>query len=600
MVLKPMTTTLVLLVTFLGTAASAFRPPPSIVRRPTPMFRMSAVSPDRQQQRQRHSPEEERSTTSLLQEPSHFFSRKSLQDFRPTSADDGDVWERLCRGAGIERPSKIQSLVWPVLLSHNDMEPNGDDDAVIIADQTGSGKTLAYLIPLLHRLIATANTSSAISTTTTAAQPRLLILAPTAELADQINAVCQKILNYDSHNHQGRQKLFSTVVLTSSGKYATNIRDQIRLLQQRKALDVLITTPGRVATILRTRHAARDILDLQSRLQAIVLDEVDVLLLDETFGPQLRTVGEATTSTTTTTTPQFVFCTATLPDSVTQQVTDQFPGRVRLLKGPGLHRVAPTVQERLVDVSVPSTLNRNPQACLDVKTRALLEALRQNRCRRTLIFCNTVASCRQVENLLRRTDRQGKIYRVRAYHNAMTAEARNENLDFFARAGADNSDSNSNSNQSSFVLVCTDRAARGVDFDAAAVDHVVLFDFPADPADYVRRVGRTARAGRGGATTVLAYGWQLPIARSVMGGGDAAKKKKKKQLRDYTGNVNMSGNDDDDDDNDDNDANTGEYLGGVKGRRRQAKRKRGKKESEDKNSIGGNIASGKLWGERYR
>ena len=535
--------------------------------------------------------------------PSHFFSRKSLQDFRPTGADDGgDVWERLCQGAGIERPSKIQSLVWPVLLSHK-QEQSGDDDAVIIADQTGSGKTLAYLIPLLHRLITTAKTSTATtaaSTTTTAAQPRLLILAPTAELADQINAVCQKILNHDNNhnNNQGRPKLFSTVVLTSSGKYATNIRDQIRLLQQRnnKSLDVLITTPGRVATILRTRQAARDILDLQSRLQAIVLDEVDVLLLDETFGPQLRTVGEATTSTTTTT-PQFVFCTATLPDSVTQQVTDQFPGRVRLLKGPGLHRVAPTVQERLVDVSVPSSLNRNPQACLEIKTRALLEALRQNRCRRTLIFCNTVASCRQVENLLQRTDRQGKIYRVRAYHNAMTAEARNENLDFFARAGADHNDPNNNSNnQSSFVLVCTDRAARGVDFDAAAVDHVVLFDFPADPADYVRRVGRTARAGRGGATTVLAYGWQLPIARSVMGGGDAAKKKKKKQLRDYTGNVNMRGNDDDDND----DGNTGEYLGGVKGRRRQTKRQRGKKESEDKNSIGGNIASGKLWGERYR
>jgi superfamily II DNA/RNA helicase len=55
------------------------------------------------------------------------------------------------------------------------------------------------------------------------------------------------------------------------------------------------------------------------------------------------------------------------------------------------------------------------------------------------------------------------------------------------------------------------------------VDHVVLFDFPRDPSEYVRRVGRTARAGRAGASTVLAYGWQLPIARQIMGlsgGGD--------------------------------------------------------------------------------
>ena len=63
----------------------------------------------------------------------------------------------------------------------------------------------------------------------------------------------------------------------------------------------------------------------------------------------------------------------------------------------------------------------------------------------------------------------------------------------------------------------TDRAARGVDFDESPVDHAVVFDFPKDPAEYIRRVGRTARAGRSGTSTVFAYGWQLPIARNVMG-----------------------------------------------------------------------------------
>ena len=67
------------------------------------------------------------------------------------------------------------------------------------------------------------------------------------------------------------------------------------------------------------------------------------------------------------------------------------------------------------------------------------------------------------------------------------------------------------------LILSTDRAARGVDFDAAPVDHVVVFDFPKDPAEYIRRVGRSARAGRKGTSTVFAYGWQLPIARSVMG-----------------------------------------------------------------------------------
>ena len=66
-------------------------------------------------------------------------------------------------------------------------------------------------------------------------------------------------------------------------------------------MDVLITTPGRIATILRTKNSGN--LDL-TNVQSIVLDEVDILLIDENFGPQLRTVGAATASSSST---QFVF-----------------------------------------------------------------------------------------------------------------------------------------------------------------------------------------------------------------------------------------------------------------------------------------------------
>jgi ATP-dependent RNA helicase DDX18/HAS1 len=72
-------------------------------------------------------------------------------------------------------------------------------------------------------------------------------------------------------------------------------------------------------------------------------------------------------------------------------------------------------------------------------------------------------------------------------------------------------------------MVCTDRASRGVDFggSAAPVGHVVLFDWPRDPAEFLRRVGRTARAGRGGRCTALVVGSrQVALARAV---ADAAK-----------------------------------------------------------------------------
>jgi len=548
-------------------------------------------------------------------------------------------------------------MAWPALLASSSSSSNNNNSnnaaAVVIADQTGSGKTNAYLIPLLHRILVSKqqqqqqqqssakqqqqqqqqpsernNNQHNTNTKSTAAQPKLLILAPTAELADQICSVCHTIadnyLDFSTKNSNSKNNSFRTVVLTSSGKQATNIRDQIRLLQQQSkggGVDVLISTPGRIATILRTRKAAETVLDLaSSQLQAVVLDEVDVLLLDETFGPQLQTVGEATTkkhnnnnnnnnnNNVAAAPPQFVFVTATLPDSVVAQVTDQFP-RAQLLRGPGLHRVAPTVTETLVDVSVPSSNNNNnnnnnrgvgdPRTIgFDIKAQALETALRQNRCRRTLVFCNTVTACRQVENWLRRLDRQGQIYQVQAYHNALTSQARNEHLDWFGGSGRgraqrllEEDDNNNNNNNVSRILVCTDRAARGVDFAAAAVDHVVLFDFPSDPADYVRRVGRTARAGRTGAVTVLAYGWQLPVARSVMKQQQQRRGQTKKKRTNDTGRAVRDRVDDEMEDT--------EYLGGVQGRRRQTGKQKGKNKdrNDNKNSIEGNIASGTLWGQ---
>jgi ATP-dependent RNA helicase DDX18/HAS1 len=465
---------------------------------------------------------------------SHFYSKKTLQD---PSFGGSQLFHQLCEGAGITRPSRIQSLAWPVLLR---------GQHAVIADQTGSGKTLAYLVPLLQRALQ----SMARDKERRDGSPRLLILAPTAELADQIRAVCDKL---------SQQVPFKTMVISASGTYATSIRDQIRLIQ-RQPVDVLISTPGRVATILRTRNSG---LDLTS-LQAIVLDEVDVLLIDETFGPQLRTVGVAAPVERT----QFVFATATLPDSVVETVEKEFPSVVQV-RGPGLHRVAPTVTEHLVDVSVPSMYNRDAKLCFDVKAKQLLKTLRKNRCRRTLIFCNTVESCRSVENLLKRNDKRGQIFHVGAYHNAMTPEARNENLAVFAR-GKDASHSKGGIEDADHVLVCTDRAARGVDFDAAPVDHVVLFDFPRDPAEYVRRVGRTARAGRAGTSTVFAYGWQLPIAKEIIGS----------KLKSFT----VAADEMDD---------GGEFGGGVKGRRTERRPRQDKDQM-----IKGNIQGGRLWNDK--
>jgi ATP-dependent RNA helicase DDX18/HAS1 len=351
------------------------------------------------------------SSSSTTTAKSHFYSQKSLDDpsFRLQTTNDKDnndnpndnsnpndnhhVFDQLCRGASITRPSKIQSLAWPILLQGK---------SAILADQTGSGKTLAYLIPLLQRAlllplpknnkdddskedgVATfIKRSSSSKKRRPPGTPRIVVLAPTAELADQTRAVCDQLSRYINKEDFS----LNTMVITATGQYGTTlIRDQIRRLQ-RTPVDVVIATPGRLATILRTKNAGG--VDL-SQLQALVLDEVDILLMDDTFGPQLRTIGAAATVDDDL---QFVFCTATLPNDIVATVQREFPN-VQQIRGPGLHRVAPTVQQRLIDVSVPSpsssqykSNNRShEQYCFDVKAVELKKALREHKCRRTLVF----------------------------------------------------------------------------------------------------------------------------------------------------------------------------------------------------------------------
>jgi len=96
---------------------------------------------------------------------------------------------------------------------------------------------------------------------------------------------------------------------------------------------------------------------------------------------------------------------------------------------------------------------------------------------------------------------------VAVYHAAVKPGVRDQNLNRFLSAPRGESDRQ--------ILVCTDRASRGV--DSAFVEHVVLFDFPRDPSEYIRRVGRTARgAGGKGMVTSLVLGRQVPLAKELV------------------------------------------------------------------------------------
>jgi superfamily II DNA/RNA helicase len=105
-----------------------------------------------------------------------------------------------------------------------------------------------------------------------------------------------------------------------------------------------------------------------------------------------------------------------------------------------------------------------------------------------MIFCNTLPSCIAVERTMFEAD-----IRTVQYHGDMTSDARADAMRDFIDADADEN----------LTMVCTDLAARGLDFGRVKVDHVVNFDFPMNSLDYIHRSGRTARAGAGGKVTNL-------------------------------------------------------------------------------------------------
>ena len=142
-----------------------------------------------------------------------------------------------------------------------------------------------------------------------------------------------------------------------------------------------------------------------------------------------------------------------------------------MIESPRLHRTVDTLQHDMVD-----TTGRD-------KLVVLLETLQVRPGARTLLFCNTVSSCRAVEHYL-----SEQRFPSLSYHGELNSAERRENIATFKAGDV-------------AVLVCTDLAARGLDMPV--VSHVIMFDFPLNPIDYLHRAGRTARMGSDGLVTAL-------------------------------------------------------------------------------------------------
>lgn len=393
-----------------------------------------------------------------------FFSRKSFRDLGCT-----DFMIESLKGQVFVRPSHIQAMAFAPVI---------DGKSCIIADQSGSGKTMAYLIPLIQRLRQEELQGLGQSLSQS---PRVLILVPTAELASQVLNNCRSMSKHGVP--------FRSMVVTGGFRQRT----QLENLEQ--GVDVLIATPGRFMFLIK-----EGFLKLQN-LKCAVLDEIDILFNDENFEASLQGLINSSPVTT-----QYLFVTATLPVDVCNKLIEVFPD-CEVIMGPGVHRTSARLEEILVDCSGEIEAEKTPETAFLNKKSALLQLVEQSPVSKTIIFCNKIETCRKVENALKRTDRKGTLVRVLPFHAALAQESRLANMKEFMNP--------SRPKEESLFLVCTDRASRGIDF--SGVDHVVLFDFPRDPSEYVRRVGRTARGARGnGKAFIFAVGKQVFLARKII------------------------------------------------------------------------------------
>ena len=333
-----------------------------------------------------------------------------------------DPLSRALAKEGYTTPTPIQTLSIPHLLKGKDL--------MGIA-QTGTGKTAAFVLPILQRM-------SEQHKIPIPGVPRVLVLAPTRELAAQIG---QSFATYGQFLRFRHTVIFGGVC---QGQ-------QVKVLS--RGVDILVATPGRLLDLMNQGYVKL------KGVEFFVLDEID-RMLDMGFIRDVRKIVSALPLNR-----QSLFFSATISPQ-----TSEFAGK--LLTDPVLVEAAPQA----------STLECIEQRVFFVdqnnKHPLLLGLLRQKDLKRVLVFTRTKHRADKVALMLNK--------------NRINSDAIHGNKSQGQRTKAMN---NFKSGRLQ-VLVATDIAARGIDIDN--ITHVINFDLPNEPESYVHRIGRTGRMGANG------------------------------------------------------------------------------------------------------
>lgn len=306
--------------------------------------------------------------------------------------------------------------------------------------QTGTGKTAGFTLPILERLLRQKN----LAKNKTERRPiRVLVLTPTRELAAQVE---ESVSTYGKHTPLNSGVIFGGV----------GINPQIKLLKT--GVDILVATPGRLLD-----HHQQGTIDLR-QIEILVLDEAD-RMLDMGFIHDIKKVLAILPAKR-----QNLLFSATFSDDI-KVLAD------RLLNNPAMIEVARRNSTVEVIAQKVHPVDR------DKKHPMLAHLIKTHHWSQVLVFTRTKHGANKLVEQLARDE-----INAMAIHGNKSQSARTKALAEFKDG-------------SLTVLVATDIAARGIDIDQ--LPHVVNYDLPNVPEDYVHRIGRTGRAGATGEAVSL-------------------------------------------------------------------------------------------------
>ena len=277
-----------------------------------------------------------------------------------------------------------------------------------------------------------------------ALMPRSLILEPTRELAAQVSENFEK---YGKYNKLSMALLIGGV----------QMGDQVKALE--KGVDVLIATPGRLMDLFQRGKI------LLNGCELLVIDEAD-RMLDMGFIPDIEEICSKLPKSR-----QTLLFSATMPPPI-QKLAAKFlnePKRIEVAR-PATANV--NIEQRLINVRA------------DKKRDVLRDILRHEELKNAIVFSNRKSTVRELATSLKRSG-----FAVGQIHGDMDQSDRIAEFDRFK-------------NDEINILVASDVAARGL--DVKGVSHVINFDVPWQPDDYIHRIGRTGRAGMTGIAIMLA------------------------------------------------------------------------------------------------